>query len=109
MNLSPLLCCDTSKHFVFARLGTANSTNLHNAESMGISTMAPCLTSGKMAHHSIRSRVFCFCVFDAPPAGEIDYPDVSHRVKRRKTAAAAATTATGTFARFFGGWGGATS
>jgi hypothetical protein len=44
----------------------------------------------------------------AAAAGEIDYPDISHRVKRRKTAAPAAT-ATGTFARFFGGWGGATS
>uniref|UniRef100_A0A383WP02 Signal recognition particle subunit SRP68 n=1 Tax=Tetradesmus obliquus TaxID=3088 RepID=A0A383WP02_TETOB len=43
-------------------------------------------------------------------AGEVDYPDVSHRVKRRKTAAAAAAgSATGTFARLFGGWGGATS
>ncbi|WIA32643.1 hypothetical protein OEZ86_003445 [Tetradesmus obliquus] len=40
-------------------------------------------------------------------AGEVDYPDVSHRVKRRKTAAAG--SATGTFARLFGGWGGATS
>lgn len=36
-------------------------------------------------------------------AGEIDYPDVSSRFKKRKVDKPAA--ATGTFARLFGGWG----
>eukprot|EP00882_Tetradesmus_deserticola_P029105 GHRQ01032519.1.p2 GENE.GHRQ01032519.1~~GHRQ01032519.1.p2 ORF type:complete len:103 (+),score=41.40 GHRQ01032519.1:138-446(+) len=73
-------------------------------ESFGGSGKGARLYQGPYALAAIKPRPI---MLDGA-AGEVAYPDVSHRVKRRKTAAAA-NTASGTFARFFGGWGGATS
>ncbi|KAF8071382.1 SRP68 [Scenedesmus sp. PABB004] len=57
------------------------------------------LVSGPYALRAIAPRPI---MLDSA-AAEVAYPDLGHRVKRRKTAAAAG--ATGTLSRLFGGWG----